>query len=124
MTDWEIRIDNEFATKVLSGTIESVPPAIRDVPASSDLCLVCREFRDGIWNPAFSKIYGVSELEAKSTTCALCRLFWRTCQRHKVTKLTNVMFERAGSFLRMNGVAGQGLSIFRSPSKFFCGRCL
>jgi hypothetical protein len=84
---------------------------------SSNVCWQCQDLCEGIWDTDFNTIYDVSALEANSSRCDLCSLLWRSCQRLNVTKLTNIMFERAGSSLQMNGLSGRGLSIFRSPGE-------
>lgn len=83
-------MDNEFATNFLSTIKNSKSLTLPAVSEPSNLCEVCKGLRAGLWSPAFSITYSLSDLGArsKSKECDLCGLLRRTCERHGGTSLS------------------------------------
>jgi hypothetical protein len=114
---WELLVDNRFASELRHISTTSVSDGYAEGHPSSKLCSDCQKFSASVLQPSFSMVYQMVDLEARSkgTQCDLCGLLWRACERHDATKLPNVLLQRVGSSLRMNGMSGGALSIFRSP---------
>jgi hypothetical protein len=115
--DWELHVDNDFASGLFSTIKSSDSLEVPQVYESYNPCKECQIVREDLWSPAFSITYDVSKLEArsKSKECDLCGLFWRTCERRGGTTFSTVKFDRIQSSLKMNGGGPPVLSIFRSP---------
>ncbi|KAF2683626.1 hypothetical protein K458DRAFT_304318 [Lentithecium fluviatile CBS 122367] len=114
--DWRYEVDNEFASHVLPPPptfTESDLPLIRVGPP---LCGKCIELQNAIWRPGFTITYDTQEISenAKTMTCDLCGLLWRTCTRYSVAASQTVQLDKFCSKLRMNGMRLPVLSIFRS----------
>ncbi|KAK4104408.1 hypothetical protein N658DRAFT_419247 [Parathielavia hyrcaniae] len=111
---WARLVENRFAAEAMASTKTRFGP---EPTATSKLCQVCQAFRNGLWQPAFSRTYELSYLEAaaQANSCDLCGLFWRSCQRLAITQVSTVLLEREGSFLKMNSMTEPALSILRSP---------
>jgi len=95
--DWDIRIDNEFATRVFSANKTSKALlAFPKTTPSSNLCNKCENLRDRIWDSTFNDHRQTSKLKevAQAGLCDLCGLLWRTCERYGATGYASALFER------------------------------
>ncbi|KAK4033138.1 hypothetical protein C8A01DRAFT_50215 [Parachaetomium inaequale] len=116
--NWARSVNNELAAEVFANVQQRTRSIARpEATPTSKLCRACRSFREGLWKPAFSQTYELSDLEAaaKEESCDLCGLFWRTWQRLGGIRTSSVLLEREGSSLRMNAISDPALSILRSP---------
>jgi hypothetical protein len=118
--EWELHVDNEFASGLFSAFKASDSFHVSEARASSHLCSQCQTIRDGLWLPGFNITYNTPTLAGRSASkeCDLCSLLWRTCERYGGTVYRTVKFDRVGSLLKMNGSGVPVLSICRSPSEF------
>jgi hypothetical protein len=111
--EWEFHVDNHFASAVISRIKESPLLMLPEPRESAHLCSSCQSL--DFFNPLGLSIeYDPSDLEEKSRSCDLCRLFWRTYQRNDGSVSSTVRFEKFQSSLRMNGRGFPVLSISRS----------
>ncbi|KAB5582972.1 hypothetical protein GE09DRAFT_1167128 [Coniochaeta sp. 2T2.1] len=115
--DWDVGVDNEFATKLFTTIKTSQNLGDLSARPSGTLCQQCRDLQDRLWDTTFDKSYQMSDLKARAgaKTCDLCGLVWRTCERRSLTGFATALLERVGSSLRINGTSSINLSIFRSP---------
>ncbi|CEF74397.1 unnamed protein product [Fusarium graminearum] len=114
--NWNVLIDNEFAdTVITSAKTKSINTP--QVPEASNLCGNCLEFRDTLWEPAFSIVYNSDTLQSNSAAgiCDLCGLLWLLCQKKDIASNSRVRFERNGSTVLLNTYTPVA-SIFRSSS--------
>ncbi|EYB26011.1 hypothetical protein FG05_02152 [Fusarium graminearum] len=112
--NWNVLIDNEFAdTVITSAKTKSINTP--QVPEASNLCGNCLEFRDTLWEPAFSIVYNSDTLQSNSAAgiCDLCGLLWLLCQKKDIASNSRVRFERNGSTVLLNTYTPVA-SIFRS----------
>ena len=112
--NWVRFVDNEFAPDISAARAAASPP--RDTP-TSNLCTTCQALRDGLWRPAFSQAYKLSDLKTafKAKSCDLCGLLWLTCERLHITKGPDVLVTREGSYLKMNSLPEPALAVLRNP---------
>ncbi|KAF2805713.1 uncharacterized protein BDZ99DRAFT_395569 [Mytilinidion resinicola] len=119
--DWEIHVDNKFASRLLASHVATFEGSSSYESAQNHealrLCSQCKYVRDDLWSPGFSITYEVRSLKARATLkeCGLCGLFWRTCEKHSGTTFPTVQFGRVESSLKMNGGNTNVLSLLRSP---------
>ncbi|KAJ0373448.1 hypothetical protein COL26b_008306 [Colletotrichum chrysophilum] len=109
-------VDNDFANRIMS-SIRDKSLQLPLVHPACILCTKCKRLSETIWDPAFSITYTVKHLNSNSVSkaCNLCGLLWRVYEKHGMTKLSEVMFERNQSIIKMNGEGAPVLSIYRSP---------
>ncbi|KAM7205421.1 hypothetical protein V8F20_003190 [Naviculisporaceae sp. PSN 640] len=117
-TDWNITIDNAFATE-LWNTLKTLEGSNWENPStpSDNLCEKCLDLQENIWDLSFEENYSWPLLRsnAESKTCDLCALLWRTCQQHSIIGSRDILVTRVGSSLVINSNSSVTLSIFRSP---------
>lgn len=117
--DWKLQPDNDFALAlhaIVNTTNQADDP---DKYLSRLLCSRCQEFRQQLWNPGFSIVYDVATLKAmaKTGSCDLCALLWKTTIHNGTIASTAVRFERTGPFLKHKSNGAPVLSIVRRPGQ-------
>ena len=117
--EWEHHVDKDFAMNLFSTFKRSSSFEVPKPRDSSRLCSQCQALRDDLWSPGFNVTYNVPSLRARANLkeCALCGLFWRTCERHGGTIYPTVQFGRDEFSLTINNSQHPVLSIFRTPGK-------
>ncbi|PSN64720.1 hypothetical protein BS50DRAFT_623219 [Corynespora cassiicola Philippines] len=117
--DWKYRKDNKYASTLFSSLKNDSSSIMPRVALSLHLCNACNDFRNQLLIPGFSVTYTILDLQARSEVndCNLCRLLWRTFERHRTTRTPTVRFERLGSFLMLNNHDSPVLSIVCSPQE-------
>ncbi|KAI1739133.1 hypothetical protein F4680DRAFT_422948, partial [Xylaria scruposa] len=118
LTEWEFYIDKgEIATESLTQRLDELVATTGWSPwplETEKICSQCSKLK--FTEPHFSTILAITYLKQGATTCRLCALLWKVCEKFEGTKSQNVQFERFGSILTMNGVHSiPVMSIFRSP---------
>jgi hypothetical protein len=87
------------------------------------MCTSCKQLREELFTPGYSRTFGIEELKigAETTACDLCTLLWHTVKRNAPKGAKEVRLSRSGSFLRLKDSGPPVLSIVRNPKQRYTG---